>query len=187
MNVKLFEDLPFDIGQKVFYISARTKTNNYRQSTVRSYNAEIGKIEGQLVIFSRNVHLMALNIMQGGDGSYPVSDVFATEEEVREATKFYPVTFITSDEWEQAIGTRREDGVSIEDCELQPCCGTISDIRELLYQCYMRNGLIKLDRDRVASLITSHYDYYENIPPLLTNIFQQLKVDMPATEAEDEV
>jgi hypothetical protein len=179
--LKLKEELPFKIGQEVWYITARTKDNNYSKSQVRSYNAVLFDDGSGLTAFVRSVELYAWNLQDDG---YSLEEVFATEEEAKEATKFFPVKFITGDEWEQAIGSNGEDGVKIEDCELYSCCSNLQPVRNLLYTCYSRNGLIKLDRDRLKSLVieqkTTGFCFSiprENYPPILKRIFEQLEID----------
>jgi len=180
MMIKPYEEFPFEIGQEVYYISSRCKKDNYSASTLCGYNAKLRKYEGEVVAFVRSIDLMAMNLKD--DGSFPLNEVFSTEEEVKAATEFFPVTFITSDDWEKAIGSNREGGVNTNDCELKPCCGNISSLGEYLYTCYSRSGLIKLDRDYVATLVLGHYDSYDSIPPILTNVFKQLKIEFEETE-----
>ncbi len=80
---------------------------------------------------------------------------------------------LTEEEWTAAIGDRDRGG--LDTCELQRCCGNISDIRDALIACREHGGMTEPEREAFQELLNNHEPVLKNRANLAA-IFRQLNV-----------
>jgi len=115
-----------------------------------------------------------------------VDNAYESEEIVKILTKFHPVAGISEEDWSKAIGNQNEEDLEkyekyLDECELPPCCGNISQVRDILIDCKKDGGLVE-SRVRFLEYIleSSHDDYLKrevcNPKSFIGNILRQLGI-----------
>jgi len=109
----------------------------------------------------------------------PLKYLTKNEEKALEWKKWYPVSM--TEEWLEAIGDRdkQEDEVgNIEDgCELGICCANISEIRDVLYKCREKGGMIGWERENLQQRLDNSCHDKPETHTLLDKIFEQVGVE----------
>lgn len=105
-------------------------------------------------------------------GNWTPDYIYSTKEDAEKQTKFFPVT-LTEQEWFDAIGLKKDSDRTNydENCELQPCCAVVSEMRDVLFDCLLDGGLINQDIKILEDIFNKH-----SIPQgeNLDKIFDQL-------------
>ncbi len=97
-----------------------------------------------------------------------------TEEEAKKLAVSYSVT-ATQEQWLAAIGLNKDSSrtdVSIEDCEMPPCCASISDIRDVLCSVMHTGEIDGIDRQMLIHMLATHTapDDIEELNTILSQI-----------------
>ena len=171
----------FEIGQEIFVVMS---PETYLKTTIRCINCDLGPSkEGGYVLYKPKYdvrHILFPNKYFDSDAEQtaglPEYRIFNDEEEA-EAMAVLVKVKMTRKQWLQAVGDRDSED-SLEDCELQPCCSKISDIRDIFLKCKKYGGLTKLevlDMEWIKDVLLEHNKNEEN-SPLLFEILSQLGV-----------
>ena len=175
----------FEPGTQIYLLMGPDK---YQLTTVRTINSSLiktGHNSNTVLIVLKNVNIDHLLIDEYYDQSvnyftsdFPFWRCFRTEEAAEQASKFIKVEGISEEEWELAIGHRDDDPMkdTLEECELQACCGMISNIRDVLIRCKKYSGLVKLDIDYLQELYDNHKHGLVVDSVTLNKILEQLGV-----------
>ena len=154
LKLKSEKEMRFKIGDRVWII----KEKHPVEANIMSISFQLiknGKGEEPFLI------CIGYHLNQYNSDRYPLSaefypyEVYPTQKLPNELAQWHPETLLTTTEWKQAVGDR-DDEASLEECELSPCCATISHIRDLLLKCENDSGLIERDVRRLRELLDSH-------------------------------
>jgi hypothetical protein len=104
----------------------------------------------------------------------------------KQVIKWGEIKTVTCSEqdWLKAIGRRstleeiknNEENNTLEECELQLCCSTISDIRDILLKCQKNAFLTNFEIELLKNLLENGGHEMPNNAPILDNILQQLGI-----------
>ncbi|MEK7159426.1 MAG: hypothetical protein AAB575_04520 [Patescibacteria group bacterium] len=157
------------IDEIVWYIDEKTKTA--QSAKVFYINFCLVKDGHQLRLINPN-YVLRKDSGAAVDGVFFDEDLYTREIEASKMAQWCSVKNITPQEWEKAIGGR-----DITKCELLPCCGSISGVRELLHECRKEGGLMWRDVLQIEDYF-SHCDYPQdekgNRPKILDKILKRL-------------
>lgn len=146
------------------------ETKKIQKDYVRSYLTEMFHVaeENKNYLIFKAYTLQSVNSSNLIGEWYP-EDVFTTEEETKRQTVFTEMKF-SEKEWLTAIGLNKLSegmhGFVTDDCELEPCCNTISEIREILHTACKNDGLIHQEIERLKDCLTKHEVDIAQMPTL---------------------
>ena len=172
----------FSLGQKIWYINCRKEVD---EDQIRAIDFKLVRHEGKDQLFCVGYDLQTVNIDAPGLPFMPY-DLYETKELADQLAVWHPITNMTDEQWEAAIGDR-EKGTA-EDSELGICCADISEIRDLLITCRQDGGLMERDVQIISSLINNHdHDVVTTSEkcPNLQKILTQLNVNVKPESEED--
>lgn len=122
-----------------------------------------------------------LSFSNTNDGSFLPCHVYGDRDTAMRLAKWYPVN-LSDHEWLAFLGNR-DDSDSLDECELQSCCSSISKCRSILYDCQNYGGLILRDVERIMKLLDDAHPEFlsrsklaENNCVNAINVFGQLKI-----------
>ena len=171
----------FRIGQAIYV----PQKNKPVKATIIAYDAAIHKEHGKLLgeIFGYHIQ-KSVSVRRGDDSDFTnvicEADFYDDREKAREASKFLE-TKLGEEEWRIAIGDRDEEDENspyrLENCNLPPCCGNISEARNILLYCKRNGGLIVHNRDELTGLLFDggHGLKYDAQSPI-GKMFEQLQI-----------
>lgn len=176
--MKITCDIPDDlipIGTKVYV--PRPIVNDVHEDEILGYFCILGKDENKNdILYPTDYRLRIVN-MDRGDflDAWKSDEFFLSYQEAKDMAVTYPV-LATEDEWFKAIGLKNDSNrlEYDEECELAPCCSTISDIRSLLAT-IMKNELCTgMQKQTLISLMNAHEP--TGLSPTLDKILSQLNI-----------
>ncbi len=147
--------MKFRPNDKLWAISPQGKVYDVRITHV---NARIFDDEKGLVCYLVDYEGNTFNhSCEGVSFSFKQHELYRNKGVATRNAKFTPIIF-TDDEWYTAIGLKK--GVKRiyynEDCDLGPCCGQISDIRDALDVVRKNGGVTARGRRELQSLLNGH-------------------------------
>ena len=150
----------FKVGQRVWYIMYRT----VREALVRSIQLEHVCIESKRSMLTCTGYSL-FNSKEGGVPFEPLtmseffrpSQVYASRQQATSLARWHAVEGITDEQYKAALGSREKgEDDSLDTCELQRCCASISQLRDYLFKCQEGGGLIHRDWRDLRYLLPQH-------------------------------
>ena len=174
-------DIPDDtlaIGTKVFI--PRPPIKGVHEDVVLGYHCNLVEDEaGKLLILPTDYRLSILNI--GSDSlsdGWRRNEFFLSYEEAKANAVEYLVQ-ASPEEWSKAIGLTGEvgeDRIAYNDgCELTPCCGNISAIRDILYDICKTGKVTGVEKTTLIDALNNHEP--PDTKPILDKILAQLNIE----------
>jgi hypothetical protein len=175
ITCEIADDL-LPIGTKVFI--PRPVVKDVHEDEILGYFCILGKDkEKGDILYATDYRLRIVNMDRGTFlDAWKADEFFLSYQEAKEMAVTYPVV-ATQDEWFKAIGLKKDsDRLQYdEECELAPCCGTISDIRDLLSTIMEREYCTGMQKRTLVSLMNAHEPAL-GLSPALDKILAQLNI-----------
>ena len=172
----------FSLGQKIWYINCRKEVD---EDQIRAIDFKLVRHEGKDQLFCVGYDLQTVNIDAPGLPFMPY-DLYETKELADQLAVWHPITNMTDEQWEAAIGDREKE--TTEESELSECCSRIARVRDLLITCRQDGGLLERDVRVISNLITGDDHNIVTTPekfPNLQKICAQLNVNVKPENEED--
>jgi hypothetical protein len=172
-----FPDNILPIGTKVFI--PRAAIGDVHEDEVRGYYCTLFKEGDTHILNPTDYRLSILNLGRGSlDDGWKRDEFFLNYEEAKAHAVEYTVS-ATPEEWFKAIGlngAEDEERTQFDDeCELQSCCATISNIRDILYDVCLTSKITGVTRNSLIKLLETH-EPMTNSYPNLTKILSQMNI-----------
>ncbi|MBT4166154.1 hypothetical protein HOE04_03895 [archaeon] len=179
LSIKLIKP-KFEIHQTVYI----PQKNQPQTNKIIRYNLEVGKVKDRLLGRLKSYEMEDMVSLREGteiSGTFSIQGyhIYSDKKKAEEASKFLPV-IANEEQWKLAVGDRnikdKDSPYNINNSDLLPCCGSISEARDILLYCKNTQGLIIHERDELRNeLFNTHdHDFQKDSP--LSKILSQLGI-----------
>jgi len=166
----------FDIGKEVYvllgpYHSGRGTITAYRTWAIKDEQNDRIRIIPNAVRLDIFTHSGYFDDIESD--AVPFKYLANSEEQIEKWSKKITVK-ISDGDWNKVVGRRQHD--TFEEFELQPCCNSISNIREMLFLCRDNDGLIGWEVEQLQETINNSTHDMPTESPILESILEQLNI-----------
>jgi hypothetical protein len=173
INCEIKDDIIL-IGTKVYI--PRPVFGTVDEDEVIGYYGVLTKEGEQYVLTPTDYVLNTINLdKEGLNSGWKASQFFLSYDEAKAQAVEYLVD-ASQTEWFKAIGLNQDSDRLYydENCELAPCCNTISNIRNILFDVCKEGCITGVARLELIELLESHECCEPK--PILDSLLRQLKI-----------